>query len=174
MPTKQYTLVNDILEFLKDLGNFVPRPFETPYEHIRRIRKLQFKKYYDTVYNLKSRGAIKVIRQNGNKFIQLTKKGQLEVLLAKAKIRPASKWDGKWRVLTFDIPEDARDKRDGLRRLLKSNNFIKLQASVFINPYPLNREAIRYLKQTGLDSYIRIMRVDELDSDTDLKKKFKL
>jgi CRISPR-associated endonuclease Cas2 len=74
----------------------------------------------------------------------------------------------------FDIPEDHRDKRDKLRRLLKRNNFIKLQASVFISPYALNKQAVEYLKETGLDEYIRILRVDAIDKDEDLKKKFKL
>ena len=72
----------------------------------------------------------------------------------------------------FDIPEDARDKRDSLRSLLKKLGFVKLQASVFINPYPLNREALAYLRQSDLMGYIRIIKVEEMDSDLDLKKKF--
>jgi hypothetical protein len=61
-----------------------------------------------------------------------------------------------------------------LRALLLKNNYYKLQDSVYINPYPLNREAIKYLKDTGLIEFIRIIRVDELDEDHDLKKRFGL
>ena len=56
----------------------------------------------------------------------------------------------------------------------KKNGFYKLQASVFVSPHPLNREAIKYLKETGLYSYVRILRVDEADDDRDLRKKFGL
>ncbi len=74
----------------------------------------------------------------------------------------------------FDIPESSKSKRSLLRRLLKKNNFCKLQASVYINPYPLNREAVEYLKETGLIEYIRILKVEELDNDIELLKKYGL
>jgi phenylacetic acid degradation operon negative regulatory protein len=84
------------------------------------------------------------------------------------------KWDKNWRLIIFDIPETSREKRDELRWLLKKNHFIKLQSSVFISPYSLNREAIAYLKQTGLINYIRILKVSEIDDDKYLIKKFGL
>lgn len=174
MAKKDNTLVNDILDSLHYLGKILPRPFETPYQHVKRIRNLELKEYYDTVHNLRSRGAVKVISKNGKKFIELTKRGQLEILLAKAKVEKNDSWDGKWRVMIFDIPEEARDKRDMLRRLLKRNHFLKLQASVFVSPYQLNREAVIFLKETGLINYIRLMRVDDMDDDRELRKKFQL
>ena len=96
------------------------------------------------------------------------------MLLIKAKMEKPKVWDGYWRMIIFDIPEDNHKDRDKLRGLLKRNDFVMLQASVFISPYPLNREAIAYLKQTGLKAYIRIIKVSELDDDVDMKKKFNL
>ena len=49
-----------------------------------------------------------------------------------------------------------------------------MQASVYVSPYALNREAVEYLKETGLIEYIRIGRLEELDDDADLRKKFKI
>ena len=74
----------------------------------------------------------------------------------------------------FDIPKGTRGQRDKLRRLLKKADFFKLQASVYITPHPLNRDAVSYLKSTGLIGYIRMGRLEELDDDQDLKKHFKL
>jgi len=132
------------------------------------------KEIYDTIYSLKQQGLIKERLKNGKKFIALTSKGQLELLLRKAIMEKPLKWDGRWRIIIFDIPEGSRDKRDALRFLLKKNSYIKLQASVFIAPYPLNREAVDYLKQSRLIGYIRIIRADEIDDDRDLRKKFGL
>jgi phenylacetic acid degradation operon negative regulatory protein len=84
------------------------------------------------------------------------------------------KWDGKWRMVIFDIPEESRDKRDLLRLLLKRQGFIKLQASVFVNPYSLNSEALNYLKKSGLMKFIRIARVEKFDDDNEIRKKFGL
>ena len=66
------------------------------------------------------------------------------------------------------------DKRNLFRSLLYKNGFLKLQHSVYISPYPFNREAVKYLKKTGLISFIRMLKVEEMDDDKDLKKKFDL
>ena len=74
----------------------------------------------------------------------------------------------------FDIPEGSKEKRAILRSLLKRNDFCKLQASVYISPFSLNREAISYLNSSGLRDYIRILKVEEMDYDKDLLKRFGL
>ncbi len=129
----------------------------------------------DIVYYLSRKGFIKIVDKNNERFLKLTNKGQLEALLAKARLREKpQEWDGKWRLIIFDIPEESRQKRNHFRWLLKHNGFYQLQASVFINPYPLNREAVEYLRETGLMHYIRILKVDEMDEDKDLRKHFGL
>ena len=167
-------LVKSILSFLSEIGEMIPEPFETPYAYIRRAGHIEHKRYYDTVHKLRQRGALKVVKKNNQRFLLLTRKGQLELLLSKARIKKPVKWDGKWRLVIFDIPEDARGKRDQLRYLLKQNGFDKLQASVFISPYPLNRDSLAYLQSSKLINYIRMLRVDEMDNDNGLRKRFKL
>lgn len=177
MTIKNNTLHNIsgvILEILHDTADFLPRPFESPYAHLKRVRSLPYRKYYDTVKRLQSRGVLTVSEKNGKKFIQLTSKGQLEVLFKQAQLSTRQSWDGEWRMIIFDIPENARQRRDQLRRLLKLNGYYGLQDSVFISPYPLNRQAVEYLNKSGLRDYIRILLIAEMDDDADLRKRFKL
>ncbi len=153
--------------------------FQWPLEHTDSWRRNQLKgaskkSCYESIRRMKSKGLVKVAKKGSNNFLALTSKGELEKLFVKASISKSNHWDGKWRIVIFDVPEEARDKRDQLRGLLKRNNFVKLQASVFINPYPLNREAIGYLQQSGLMNYIRIIKVDEMDNDEELRKRFDL
>jgi phenylacetic acid degradation operon negative regulatory protein len=49
-------------------------------------------------------------------------------------------WDGRWRLVLFDVPESRRVARDRLRRFLQSRGFGYLQNSVWITPDPLNEE----------------------------------
>jgi len=49
--------------------------------------------------------------------------------------RPAS-WDGRWRIVFFDIPEKFRERRDIFRNFLKQLGFIEIQKSVWVHPYP--------------------------------------
>lgn len=150
-------------------------PFMTPQNFKRKfLYGMPYDNYSKTIYYLHKKGFIRFVEKEDGRFIALTANGQLKALLTKAKYPIPVRWDGKWRLMIFDIPEEVRDKRNELRRLLKINNFFKLQASVYINPYPLNREAIKYLQETKLNEYIRIMKVEEIDNDKALKKHFGL
>lgn len=151
----------------------------TPYELRKRLGSGKLlgdgKELYRVMYYLAQKGWIKYVDKNNQRFVKLTKKGELEALLAKARTPTKPKhWDGKWRVIMFDIPEESEEKRNFFRRLLIKNHYIKLQHSVYVNPHPLNREAVNYLNQTKLINYIRILKVEEMDNDKDLRKKFKL
>ena len=134
-----------------------------------------YNQYRQTIYGLRRSGKIKITTNSkGQRFLELTKKGELEILMSKSWIKSDSTWDGKWRIILFDIPEQAHAVRNKLRKLLLDNNFIILQASIYVSPFPLNRNAIDYLNATGLQQYIRIGRLEELDDDSDLKKRFSL
>ena len=160
--------------FLEDSFENLPAPFETPYAYIRRFEQIPYKHYYDSVRQMKKRGIVEVYRKNQKKFIKLTHKGQLELLLRGIKADREQKWDGKWRIVMFDIPEASRSKRDLIRHLLKKQGFVRFQNSVFIGPYQLKRNVIQYLKVSHLIHYIRILRVDEVDDDRELLRRFKL
>ena len=123
MPKKTFTIVNEILSCLYELGKLLPQPFETPYAHVRRIRSIQYKSYYTSVKQLQKRGAVKLTKNEGINQLQLTPKGKLEVLLIKARLKEKMKWDGKWRIIMFDIPEKSKSLRHRFRNLLKENNF---------------------------------------------------
>ena len=168
------SLVNAVLDQIWLAGQFLPRPFESKYAWARRLKRIDPDKAYRTLRHLESDGLVRVQKKEDGNFVLLTSKGELIVLLNKAAIVRQGKWDHKWRIIIFDIPETSKNKRREFRLLLKQNNFAKLQASVYASPYPLNREAISYLRRTGLMGYIRILKVEEMDDDLDLRKKFKL
>ncbi|MEK7161413.1 MAG: CRISPR-associated endonuclease Cas2 [Patescibacteria group bacterium] len=175
MSGKYGSLTSILITAIGEATGFYQWPL--PYTNGWRIKQLgsiSRKNCYDAVRRMKQRGLVKIVSKGGKKFLALTGEGELEKLFIKAKIVKLKEWDGKWRMIVFDIPEGASKKRDQLRWLLKRNGFMKLQASVYINPYPINREAIAYLQHTGLMAYVRIIRIDEVDNDSDLRKKFNL
>ena len=177
MPKKYGTFSGDLLTVIGEATGFFSWPLEYSESwRQKQLKNCRSKKIYDGIYQLKNKGLIKEVSKNGRRFLELTHKGQMETLFLKAHINHevSKKWDGKWRLAIFDIPEDARDKREKLRRLLKEHGFVLLQASVFISPYELNRAAVDYLKSSALINYIRFARIDELDDDKDLRRKFKL
>jgi len=84
------------------------------------------------------------------------------------------KWDGKWRVLVFDIPESRRFDRDNIRRALISIGFMRLQDSVWVYPYNCE-DLISLLKadtETGDD--VLYMITESIENDQSIKKYFGL
>lgn len=176
MPKKHLTLVSKIL-----VAAFVAEGFLTPILNRRKFAKHSFygtnpfRSYSDTLSLLRKRGWIKFVEEGGEKQYALTEVGMIEALAAKMRLSGApSQWDGKWRMVIFDIPENAHKYRDRLRNLLKGLGFKYLQGSVWISPYPLGREAIAYLHAVNLHRFIRIIKIEEIDDDTDLRKSFNL
>ncbi len=132
------------------------------------------RKLETTIQRLKRQGWLKFEYGEAKKVLVLTNKGQLEALFEKSKLDVHSqRWDGKWRLAIFDIPEHARGVRARLRNLLKGYGFVALQASVYVQPFALSSASIAYLKASGLTRYIRFARVDAFDTDADLRKQFR-
>jgi phenylacetic acid degradation operon negative regulatory protein len=173
MAKKEFTTTSKILMYLLAAEEVAVDLYPSRLKH-KALYGLDIKKDRRMLRYLHDKGWIKKVDKNSEKFYQLTQKGELEALLAKAKLPHQGKWDGKWRMVIFDIPEDHKDKRNLLRLLLKKNNFYMLQASVYVSPHAFNREAVTYLQETKLSPYIRIIKVEEMDNDTDLKKHFHL
>lgn len=108
-------------------------------------------------------------------LLSLTKKGEQKLRVLKLhdfKLKRPKRWDGKWRVLIFDINENRRPLRDKIRRTLQSMGFIRLQDSVWVYPYACE-DLITLLKadfRVGKDLLYLI--VDSIENDLWLKKHF--
>jgi len=108
---------------------------------------------------------------------ELTPKGRIEIIkIILWKKLEMKKWDGKWRVIIFDIPEMSRQDRDFLRRELKWIGFIELQKSVWIFPYDMEKEMIALLKLWRLEfrGDIQFLVVEKITDEEKLKKSFSL
>ena len=87
---------------------------------------------------------------------------------------PPRSWDGKWRIISFDVPGEYRVERDQIRALLKEFNFYLLHKSVWISPSYLSQDFWKALIQENLHPYCKLMLVDILEGDEDLRKHFHL
>lgn len=83
------------------------------------------------------------------------------------------KWDEKWRVIMFDIPEQHKTTRDYISRHLRLIGFKQLQRSVFIYPYPVD-EFVALLKDMipEVERYVSYMTVEDIDQHNTLVKQF--
>jgi len=84
-------------------------------------------------------------------------------------------WDGKWRVLMFDINERRRRVRDQLRRLLGGMGFLRIQDSVWVYPYACDEfvSLVRAHLRSGVGE-LRYFVADALESDKVIREHFHL
>ena len=124
------------------------------------------RKIYQQIYHLKRFGYI-----NRKGF---TLKGLTELAKVKHKRNKNKKWDGKWRVVIFDIPEKDKHLRNYFRSFLINLDFKKLQNSVWVAPYDDFEEIQDMIKSYSIAQYVVLMIVNKISNDLLFKKKFDL
>jgi DNA-binding transcriptional regulator PaaX len=116
------------------------------------------------------------IKQNvdGSYTYSLSEKGKSKALtyqFQQMKI-PKQKWDNKWRLVVFDIPEDYKNARNVLRRKLRELGFQELQKSVFILPYECENEIEFIVEFFKIRKYMRYGVLESIDNNSQLRKSF--
>lgn len=128
---------------------------------------------------LERRGLIHIIGEGKKREIHLTTQGEglIDRLYAGAYVIPMPvRWDGKWRLVMFDVPESRKKIRDTLRMLLRNAGFVHFQDSAWIQPYPCD-ELVTLLRShlgsgKGEIRYLAASFADE--SDFAFRKHFDL
>ena len=131
-----------------------------------------------TVYRLQKDGIVAAEDFDGEMIVSLTKAGERKLAQYRARalkeVFSPEQWDGKWRIVIFDIVENRKVRRDWLRRELWQIGFVRLQNSVWISPYPCE-EFISLLKADGgLGASTLFIVADSVENDQHLKKQFRL
>jgi len=123
----------------------------------------------------------KLVRQQENEdgFISmvLTRAGRevgLRYKLDGMQINPPQRWDKRWRVVIFDIPETQKQLRDTLRLRLRQLGLIELQKSVFVHPYECRDEIDFIIEIYNARRYVRFIEASHIDNELHLKRKFGL
>lgn len=159
---------------LAQLIKFFDYKFDDKY---KRQNRYQAKK---TIDNLTKRGWLNFKKVGEEKYqILLTTDGELKSYSYKIphlKIPIPKKWDKKWRMIIFDIPEKFKVARNILRNRLKLLGFKQIQKSVWVHPYPCWSELKELVSLYNLNSFVRLVEVSDFDEDTqkELKNYFNL
>ena len=89
-------------------------------------------------------------------------------------IAKPKRWDQKWRVVFFDIPEKLRRKRNLFRDNLKALGFMEVQRSAFCHPYPCGEEIAALVNNYKLRACVEYIVAEELSNKNYYLKKFNL
>jgi phenylacetic acid degradation operon negative regulatory protein len=166
-PTFRTKLSNAILMAL-DVCQEGFAEFSEFYENPRRYvwyGPSDFKKQAlsSAILRLKNKGLIEKNFEEGKVILKLTNAGRDWLL--KRGPEDNFKWDGYWRIVTFDIPESHRKVRDVLRNRLKSWGFVSWQKSVWASKKPLTDDLRVLVKDLGIEKWVLVIESKNVGRD---------
>jgi DNA-binding transcriptional regulator PaaX len=123
-----------------------------------------------SIKGLREAGFIESIDSGQNQYAKLTKEGRKKANTLKLECENAlisNTWDGYWRIVLLDIPEERKSEREALRYLLKKAGFICLKNSVWISMFPFEHLFTNIKKDLNLSTELIIIVTDKIDKDTE-------
>ncbi|MBI2025432.1 CRISPR-associated endonuclease Cas2 [Candidatus Kaiserbacteria bacterium] len=125
---------------------------------------------------LAAKGLVVFIEKGDKRYARITESGKhmLDLETARMQIGKKKRWDRRWRLVIFDIPERRRSVRIRLRKFMASCGFERLQDSVWAYPYDCE-DLIALVKaefRIGADALYLI--VEQMEHDKHLREHFHL
>jgi len=127
---------------------------------------------------LKQKGEIEFVERDGKKYVRLTERGekalalgQQKMLLGNAKPR---KWDHRYRLVMFDIPEKRKKIRERLRLQMQEVGFLRIQDSAWLYPYDCEEFMVLLKADLHIGKDVLYAVIEEIENDRWIRKHFGL
>ncbi len=162
---------NITIGILEEISKFADEIF-TPLTYSGMKRRVYYldgdPRRIDNNFNsLERRGYIRVDRKSNS--VTLTQKGQIKLIESSTE----NIVDGKWRMLTFDIPEIIEKKRRQLRSSIKRIGYRQVQKSLWACPFARADKVELIINELELEKYVAYLLVEKTDIEAHLKQLFK-
>lgn len=118
---------------------------------------------------LRDAGLIEQITSSQSEYARLTKEGRKKMNSLKLDNDTTlvnTSWDGLWRIILLDLPENRKAERESLRYLLKKAGFICLKNSAWISPFPFEHLFTNIKKDLGLTTEMMIIVTEFIDEES--------
>lgn len=144
----------------------------------KKYKYSEIKKIARSLSGLNKNKIIILKEANGKFIVKLSEKGKKavrEIQFENMKIEKPKTWDKKWRIIIFDIPEAGyRVARDVLRSKLQKLGFYLIQKSVWVYPYPCEKEIQLMCEIYEINPYVNIVTAEKIYNDDAMKKYFRI
>lgn len=137
--------------------DFKEKDIKTTYAISRALKNLVESKYAE-IHESGRQDYVKITPFGKNKLNTL--------LLENENTLVPQTWDGFWRIVLLDLPENRKSERESLRYLLKKAGFICLKNSAWISPYPFEHLFTNIKKDLELTTEIMIIVTQLIDEET--------
>lgn len=145
--------------------------YYNPQDRFERNRVWKALKY------LEEQNRIQLRRVDDSYFLEVTEAGELKIEeeeVWELRIRKPKRWDGKWRIVMFDVPMSLSKNRVLFKQKLEQLGFIQYQMSVFVFPFDCRGEVEQVATWCGVGKYIKYIVADEITDEDVLMHHFSI
>ena len=142
---------------------------ESPAVSIQNLKEGDVKPTYAlsrALKNLVKENCAEIYKSERQNYAKITPKGKNKLnslMLDNNSNLVSTNWDGFWRIILLDLPEDRKSERESLRYLLKKAGFVCLKNSAWISPFPFEHLFTNIKKDLGLSTEMIILVTDNID-----------
>lgn len=155
-------LINSMIKFADMYNPLVPGTFHVDTFNVIE-GKNEYRKGLRARIYLHKKDLIKTADGKGGKRLVLTSRGRRIFYegypLAKLS---KQKWNGDWSLVTYDLPNRLKTKRDHLRRRLKNLGFGCPQESLYVSPLPLSGALREFIVGENLEDFVWITKAQRV------------
>ena len=163
------SIIETILKNLSDgqigesIATYLKSPYKMLYGDLEKVYKA--KSIEKALIRAEKKNWLKRIVNQDEVYLSLTPLGKKQLdeyskkLILNKKNKP---WDGKFRIVLFDIPEKNRPIRDELRNRLKEFGFVGWQQSVWVTKQDVTKEFREFIRRNKLQEYILVIETTDL------------
>jgi DNA-binding transcriptional regulator PaaX len=178
-------LAKEIL-FMIAAGIVIPAAFVLPnlpivlkplLKDLARERKTGGHNFVKSLTYLKKNRLVSVIEKDGEQILSLTEEGKRRILrfdIDNVSLKKPKRWDGLWRIVIFDVPEEEREARDALRNKLQNLGFYQMQKSCFVHPFDCKDEIDFVTEIFHVSHHVNFIVAKSIEGANYLKKFFDL
>jgi len=148
---------------------------------LKSVHTLQDKKAKITrvLQNLEKKEIFDLQEKEGKVIVYLKNKNHPKIIEYSIKSlldfkKKEKKWNGKWFLVFFDVPEAQRNKRNYLRKFLIKLGFYQYQKSVYLFPYECAKEVKLIKKIVEGAKYIKYIIAEKIEDEQKVKEFFEL
>lgn len=130
-----------------------------------------------TLNRLEKQKLIEIVQEENLQVVKITNNGRRKILkyaINGLVIEKPEFWDGKWRLVSYDVPKELKSLREVFREYLKVWKFYPLHESVFLHAYPCEQQVEFLREYLGIGEHVRIFSVSKIENDKPFREFFDL
>lgn len=128
--------------------------------------KIKHQRIHEAIRRLNKKRLVELEQKDNELYLKITENGKTLIKnfdYDNIKLPHYKKWDKRWRMVIFDVPEKKNKERRALSLKLKDLGFYPLQESVYIYPYDCQNEIDFICSFLSIDRYVNYCVLETLD-----------